>query len=249
RIEKDFPKTRAASRAKRLRLQIEMPRLSMNIKTAMPPGSDAISINTRNLKKIYFRLYSIDPDKLRQSTRRFRGWSTILNYLNDEWLKKELGKQKLTISLTFKTGDKGDYKYINNKVDELDLKPGVYIVLVSGDKSFKIGSSLMAASFMNITELVLVGTCGFRCDVEDAYYKHIEDQGSSSIQSEGAHFYLFNAQSGDPVKQALISVFHTRNNKTTELTTDHDGTKNLLFPVKVRPCSRTWFSVDPLARS
>ncbi|MBN1383458.1 MAG: hypothetical protein JW983_01075 [Elusimicrobia bacterium] len=254
-IEKKFPKTLAGEYAKKLRVEIEIPRLVMNVKTALPPGDKAITVTTRNLKEVHFRAYEIDPEKMKKFKRTFSGWSYLLNYADDEWIKKELPKMKLVKAWTHNTGDKEDHKYISSAVTPPKLEPGIYFVLACADRFFKVNFSVMSASFMNITDLVLIGTTGFRDDVEKAYYDFIEKNGPFNINSEGIHFYTVDAKNGKPVSGADIYLYCYYSNKShnTELVTDLSGTAHQSLNVNVDPgeCpggSGNYYSIDPLAK-
>lgn len=252
KIEKDFSKTHSAARAVNLREGIELPSLSMTVQTVLPPGREAITVNTRNLKEVNFRFYKIDPESFKKSKRKFNEWSDLLNRPNMEWVKTELPKMKLASAWTYNTGDKGGYKYLSSAVTPPEMEPGIYCVLACDDRFFKPNLSLISVSFMNITDLVLVGTAGFRTDAEKAYYDFIEKAGPQQIDSEGFHFYALNGTDGKPVPGADINLYYqpsdTNENKTADLKTDPLGIAHLFLKVNVSPGVYNGYRIDPLAK-
>ncbi|UCC96163.1 MAG: hypothetical protein JSW40_05300, partial [Candidatus Omnitrophota bacterium] len=65
KIEKNFSGTHVRRIAKILRSGIEMPTLSLQAKTVMPPANEAFTITTKNLKKVYFHIYQVNPQQLK----------------------------------------------------------------------------------------------------------------------------------------------------------------------------------------
>lgn len=269
KIEANFPGTHASRHAKILRSRIQTPELNLQAKTVMPPASEAFTVTSKNLKKVYFRVYDIDPEKLRdeltryhikeygRSNRGFEGWSNLLN-LNwsrqrwgQKWLKSYLSNKKPCEAWNIDTGDKGDFASITETVSPPELGAGVYLVAASGDKSFKIGSSLLSVCFLNVTDFVLIGTAGFTTEAEDTYYNHIEDDSSSEVNDEGFHFYTMSAQTGKPVEGVDIDLhtYSSRQNmrKSFNLKTAGNGLAALSLPIDVSPGTHNNYNVDPLA--
>ncbi|MCM8800467.1 MAG: hypothetical protein NC912_00410 [Candidatus Omnitrophica bacterium] len=72
KIERDFPGTHGSRYAEALRLKIQIPQLSLKAKTVMPPANDAFTITTKNLKSVYFRIYQVTPEELKDEFISFR---------------------------------------------------------------------------------------------------------------------------------------------------------------------------------
>ncbi len=269
KVEKDFPNTHGSRHAKTLRSQIQMPSLSLQAKTVMPPANESLTIITKNLKKVYFRLYKIDPQKIKdeltnyrgkeygRSYNRFEGWSNIFNLgwsyqdWGQKWLKSYLSGKTPHKAWDVETGDKGNYTSINETITPPELDTGIYLTVVSNDKSFKIGSSLLSACFLNVTDFVLIGTAGFTTKTEDAYYKFIESDGADKVDDEGFHFYTMNAETGKPLSGAKLDIYsyssRRSESKTLNLGTGKDGDASLSLPVTVSPGTHNNYSIDPLA--
>ena len=271
RIEKSFPGTHASRHAQALRSRIQMPTLSLHAKSVMPPATDAFTLTTKNLGKIHFRIYHVDPQELKnefisyrakeygRSYNRFDGWSSVFN-LNwsyqdwgKKWLRSYLSGKASYKSWNTETGDKGDYASITKTVSPPELDTGIYLVLASGDRSFKIGSSLLSTCFLNVTDFVLIGTAGFTTRAEEAYYDFIENSGTGKINDEGFRFYTVNAETGKPVDGADLDV-HTylsrqSRRESFDLRTDENGFASLYLPVSISPRAHNNYNVDPLARS
>lgn len=270
-IEKKFSGTRGARRAQFLRSQIEMPVLSLQVKTVLPPGKDALSLATKNIKKVYFRLYNINADAVkkeledyrarqyRQSYDYFEGWSGIFN-LNwsyqdwgKNWLKSYLSQKNPDQQWSVDTGDKGDYAHITQTMSPPELEKGIYLVLACGDSSFSIGSSMLSVCFLNITDFVLVGTAGFTPKTRQAYYDYVAGFAEANIEDSGFHFYALDALEGKPIDAAQLDVAVYLSNKsrrkTFNLTTDNQGLASLSLPVNVIPYANNHYNADPLAKS
>ncbi len=270
KIEKSFSGTHASGRAKILRSRIQAPTLSLQVKTVMPPANEAFTITTKNLEKVYFRIYQVNPQQLKdefisyrakeygRSYDRFDGWSNVFN-LNwsyqdwgKKWLKSYLSGKAPYKAWNAKTGDKGDYTTVSKTVSPPELHTGIYLVLACGDKSFKMGSSLLSACFLNVTDFVLIGTSGFTTRVEDAYYDFIETGGADSINDEGFHFYTINAETGKPVDGAGLDVYTYSSRQPRrsffDIRTGENGLASLSLPVSVSPHARNHYNVDPLAK-
>jgi uncharacterized protein YfaS (alpha-2-macroglobulin family) len=270
KIERDFPNTHASRHAQTLRSRIQMPLLSLQVKTVMPPASKAITINTKNIKNVYFRLYHINPENLKNeyisyrkkeygsSYDRFDGWSYVfnLNWSHSDWgkswLKSYLSEKSPDKEWSIETDDKGNYEHLTKIVDPPPLEPGIYLVFAGQDRSFKIGTSLLSACFLNVTDLVLVGTSGFTTKAEAAYYDFIESEGPDTINDEGFRFYALNAKTGKLVDKANLDVFTNFSRRSKReffnLVTDKKGFASLSLPVRVSPRSNNNYYVDPLAR-
>ncbi|MBN2120638.1 MAG: hypothetical protein JW734_06255 [Candidatus Omnitrophica bacterium] len=270
KIERDFPGTHGSRHAEVLRSSIQMPQLSLKTKTVMPPANEAFTITTKNLKKVYFRIYQVDPQQLKNEFKSFRakeygssydhfdGWSNVFNlnwFYQDwgkKWLKSYLSGKAPYKEWNIKTGDKGDYASLTKTESPPKLEEGIYLVLASGDRSFKVGSFLVSACFLNVTDFVLVGTAGFTTKAEDAYYDFIETKGTDKINDESFHFYTINAETGKSVDGAELDVYtylsHQSKRELFNLKTDKKGLASLSLPVSVSPRAYNHYNVDPLAR-
>ena len=219
---------------------------------------------------MYFRLYRINPEDIKNkymgyrnkaygsSYDRFDGWSYVFAL---SWYHSDFGKNLLKSYLSgrspdkewsVKTEEKGNYEHLTKIVDPPPLETGIYLVFACQDKSFKIGSSLLSACFLNVTDLVLVGTAGFTTKAENAYYDFIETEGPGTINDEGFRFYAINAKTGKPVDKANLDVFTNFSRRSKRelfnLETDKKGLASFSLPVRVSPRTSNQYYVDPLAR-
>ena len=270
KIEKSFSGTHASRHAKTLRSRIQTPTLSLRARTIMPPAVEAFTITTKNLEKVYFRIYRTEPQELKDELTRYRaeeygrsydrfdGWSNVFN-LNwshrdwgKKWLKSYLSGRDPYKAWDMETGDEGNYTPISKTASPPELGAGIYLVLASGDGSFKIGNSLLSVCFLNVTDFVLIGTSGFTTKAQDAYYDFIENGGSEKINDEGFHFYTINAETGRPVEGAGVDIYtyssHQPRRGFSDIRTGENGLASLSLPVSISPRSSNHYSVDPLAR-
>ena len=257
RIEEEFSHTYASRKAESLRARIQMPTLNLQVKTVMPPAKEVFTVTTRNLEKIYFRVYKIDPYGLKNEDsffrKNFNGWSNLLNYPNRKWLKEHFLPEVSPYKEWKIAGNKKeDFNSFTQVVDPPALTAGIYLVLACGDKSFKVGSSLLQACFFNVTNLVLVGTPGFSTEAEDAYYRYMDDHGREEIVDEGFRFYALEAKTGKPADSANLDIYTYTSfrgeRRIFKLTTDKTGRAALSLPVRVAPDNYNYYHIDPLAK-
>jgi uncharacterized protein YfaS (alpha-2-macroglobulin family) len=255
RIERHFPGTHASRHAKTLRSRIQMPTLYVRAKTVLPPARGAFTITTRNLEYVHFRLYRIQPDRLKDkylsSNNGFRGWSSIFTSPRESWLKEYLPGKRPYKEWSAKIKDEIDYRGFSGTIDPPALETGIYLALASADRSFKMGTSLMSACFLNVTDLVLLGTGGFSIKANDAYYDFIDKEGSGTISDEGFRFYVLDAQTGKPVDRCELDVYTYLSQQSRReffyLTTDKEGSAKLSLPVAISPRASNHYYADPLA--
>ena len=255
RVERDFPGTHASRHAKTLRSQIQMPALYLRARTVLPPARGAFTITTRNLERVHFRLYPIEPDRLKDeyllSNNGFRGWSSTLSSPRESWLKEYLPGKRPYKEWSARIKDRIDYRGFSGTIDPPALETGIYLALASADKSFKMGTSLMSACFLNVTDLVLVGTGGFSTRANDAYYDFIDRGGPGTIDDSGFRFYVLNAKTGEPVERCELDVYTYLSQQSRReffyLTTDKEGSAELSLPVAISPRASSYFYIDPLA--
>ena len=271
-VEKDFPGTYAARRAEALRSGIQMPQLSFVTKAVMPPAKDALTLNTKNVKEVYFRVYRVSPEEIKKENADFQkkaygktyenpqGWSQLFS---QSFSYQDWGKKWIDLYLTQKqphekwiasTGDKGDFQYLSKILTPPDLEPGIYLVIACADKSFNIGSDLMSAGFLNVTDILLMGTAGFTSGTETAYFNYLDKNGSAEVKDEGYRFYVLSAKTGKPVDRADLNVFTYVSSQSTRptfnLKTNGEGYAGLTLPLNVAPhSSSNYYQADPLAQS
>jgi uncharacterized protein YfaS (alpha-2-macroglobulin family) len=271
-LEKNFPNTYGSENAETLRLDIQMPKLSIQAKTVTPPASEAFTITTKNLKTVFFRVYQVTPQTLKDELNKiqakkygssyyesFSSWSNIFNLswsYNDwgkEWLKSYLTSRTPYKEWKVQTKDEGNYAEISETESPPQLEEGIYLVLAAGDDSFKIGTSIISACFLNVTDIVLIGTAGFTDKVEEAYYDFIETGIADKINGEGFHFYALNAKTGKPVEDVDLNIYaylsQPSKSECFNLKTDKEGIASLCLPVDVSPRSYNYFYANPLAKS
>ncbi|MBN3039519.1 MAG: hypothetical protein JW867_00150 [Candidatus Omnitrophica bacterium] len=260
RIEKEFSNSFFAKKAKSLRLNIELPHLQLSVKNSLPPAKDSFTLTTKNLKKVHFRLYRLEPygykNKLNDfNNSNFRGWSEVFasRSSDPDWLKKYTSENKSDYRWSSDTGDNGGHEFITKTISPPKLGPGIYLVLASADESFSIGKSMMQTCILNVSDLILIGTSGLTLKTQDSYYDFIENSGPATIQDYGMRLYTLDAKSGRPLSNTSLNIIEARNYKTNRelsgLSTDKQGILDLSIPVDINPNSyNNNFYFDPLAQ-
>ncbi|MBW2263496.1 MAG: hypothetical protein JRG91_16155, partial [Deltaproteobacteria bacterium] len=265
KVEDRYSKTYSSYASKVLRMNILEPYLNIEARTSLPPAKGFLKTETRNLDKVHFRAYAIDPDlhrtEIEEYSYYFSGWSGLFSYADRKWFEEKLLKRKPVESWSVETGDKGDHKYVNLEADAPELGKGVYMLLASESSSFNLGKVLVSYCFLNVTELVLVGTPGVTTDTRDGYYKHIDGKAGPELKDDVYRFYTLDARTGAPVDSAEIDVWATLNGEKLEfdLTSNAEGIAALEMKVGVEPAPASvdyyqrsnyynHYGADPLAR-
>jgi len=246
KVEDLAPYSRPGLMCSQLRAQIELPQLELTAKFAPPPGKGILSVNVRNLPKLYFRAYRTTPEKLAAlGARSGSGWD-MLRYLQSETVGKFLSAGA-DLSWDAKMEYPGPYQYAAREITGPDLEKGLYVIVASGDPSFESGSSLMRAVTVNITDVFLLGTSGVTGDPEDFLFDPA--QPSRQATADVFNFYAVNALTGEPVGDAVIDAFYNRNWNSwssKSLRTGADGIAafpaqlNITYPVNEN------LTIDPL---
>ena len=243
------PDSKAGMMCEQLRARIEMPQLELTAKFAPPPGNGIVTVNARNLAKLYFRAYRTDPDNLASfGTRPGTGWDR-LRYLENKIVDQFLLKPG-DLAWEAKMEYPGLYQYAVREITGPELKKGLYVVVVSGDPSFASGSALMRAVIVNITDIFLLGTSGVTGDPEDFLY----DPARPARQAGADVFSLYavNALTGLPVGDAVIDTFYNRNWNNWDrktLRTGADGLAVFSALLRVSYASNESLVIDPLLTS
>lgn len=242
KVEDRYGSTYASYQAKVLRSGIQEPALYLEATHVLPPGRDALEVTARNLETIHFRAYHVEPDTLRAEVEThsygFYGWSGLLGSPHTEWIEKTvLKKKKPSVKWSVETGDKGDYKPIDLKIESPDLKRGIYLVLASGDDSFKVGDVQVSACFLNVSEIVIVGTPGVTDATREAYFENLDAGGSRTLKDDVFRFYTLDARTGEAVAGVDIDVWASNNytNLEVDLESGADGISPMVLDVNVEP--------------
>ena len=243
------PGSRPGMMCSQLRAQIEMPQLALTAKFAPPPGRGIISVNARNLPKLYFRAYRTDPDMLTAlGARSGTGWDR-LRYLDSKTVEQFLFRPS-DLSWEAKMEYPGPYRYAGREISGPDLKKGLYVIVVSGDPSFASGSSLLRAVTVNITDIFLLGTSGVSGDPEGFLYDPA--QPARRTEADIFNLYAVNALTGLPVGDAIIDTFYNRSWNNWErkaLRTGADGAAAFPALLSVSYPSNEQLVIDPLLSS
>ncbi|MEE8424327.1 MAG: alpha-2-macroglobulin family protein, partial [Elusimicrobiota bacterium] len=257
-VHAKWPDTLGGEKCEKLLAQIKRPSLGLVAQVVPPPGLEALTLTSRNLKKIHLRLYKTSPEDLIEAGRRLSGrsfnddrwtWSRALNHPSQKLIEHFIWSRRPQRSWTVPVKSKSVYDHATTKADLPDAGPGVYLVVASGDAAFEPGASLLFGSIVNVTEIILVGTTGVEGFDRDLIFRPAAPHASRTLP--GFHFYLLNGRSGKPVRNAPISLKYSHGYgrwSDADLTTDAWGRAQ--WPVMLRLQLRTHnsYRADPLAR-
>ncbi len=260
-IERTFPGTFSSKTARARRQQIELQVFHMRVLAAQSDRPQTFFLSTNNIKKIYFRAYQIDPQVLyRQEAserKNVRGWSSLLNNPENEWVKKYVTQKSYCKTWVFDIPKYENYKAIHSEVAlPPDLPLGVFLILASPNRNFSIGSEFVWAGFLNITDFALLISQGQTTKARTAYYQYLSKKNTQDEKIDDAvfRFYALNLQTGEPIEKAeitslLCDLNHSGSvEKTADSQADSRGFASLSVPVAVFPEADTRYSLDPLAR-
>ncbi|TBR24044.1 hypothetical protein EPO15_04785 [bacterium] len=244
-----FPGTYGADRCARLAAQIRLPELSLSARVVPPPGRGALTVYTRNVPKLHFRLYPVTPEEVRASfPRGERGpWSNVLNAPSDALLRQYVARPPAR-SWSVDPAPTRKHVSVSTTADLPDASPGLYLAVVSGDAAFAPGTSLLSASLVNVTGLVLFGNAG----LEGLDRDFSERPGDAQAVKTAPAFRvtLLDGASGRPVKGARLDVSRARdwNWRSETAVTDELGRAQLSETVSLRQGVYTSAQADFLAR-
>jgi uncharacterized protein YfaS (alpha-2-macroglobulin family) len=170
-------------------------------------GKRALHVTTRNLGRIFFKLYRVDPT--RDVGNDF--WSGAFNSPGYDRAETWLRGQKPIAEWHVDTGDKGDHRPIEHDIDVATPGVGLYLAVAAADAGFLPRHSLMRATFVNVTDLSIARAEG----------------------DEGLRLYAFDAERKEPVAGVafrMLSAHDWRNKATDEVKTGADGVARWPFP-------------------
>lgn len=252
RIEKEFPQTKIKPKAEKLRQQIEIPSLTLQPKPEAKPGANEYSVVTKNIKEVHYRLYPFDPSRVKElgdPQSGYRGFTGLFqSWPYPTWMKKVAESESPLQAWDEHTKDTGAYENLTQDIKLPTLDNGLYLVLASADQDFKFGSSLLSATVINVTDLILTATTGVTDSTLTAYHNFVENQGPDKVEDEASRWYVINAKTGEAVYNAAVDVLNFYDNdKLTNLKTDFEGIASLRLPISLSQYSGNGFSFDALA--
>lgn len=206
-----FPDTPGGNRCANIVSQIEHPSSTLSVERVWNKPLPEVSVQYRNLTKVYFRVYSYNWNDLRK--KNF--WN--LDYLNDDKELKRLIAEKPIREWEEDLPETADFHQREEAIAVPDdLEPGFYFIISSHDKEFtKWNENTVCASGFWVSDLALVMR--------------------SSWQSPTMSGFVLEANSGEPIEGAKVSGWRLeRNNRAVPIKavrTDENG----LFDLAIQP--------------
>ncbi|TPW21132.1 MAG: Large extracellular alpha-helical protein, partial [Elusimicrobia bacterium] len=244
-----FPGTYGAERCARLAAQIRLPELSLTAKVVPPPGRGALSVYSRNVARLHFRLYPTTPEEVRAFfPQGDRGpWSNVLNAPSDA-MARQFVRRPAARSWTLDPAPPRAHAQTSTVADLPDAGPGLYLALVSGDAAFEPGASLLSAALVNVTDLILFGNAGLEGLDRDFAERPGDPQ--STKTAPAFRVTLLDGRSGRPVKGARLDASRARdwNWRAETAATDELGRAQFSETVSLRQGQYTSMQADVLAR-
>ncbi|OGX28006.1 MAG: hypothetical protein A2787_03520 [Omnitrophica WOR_2 bacterium RIFCSPHIGHO2_01_FULL_48_9] len=212
-------------------------------------------MTTKNIKDVYFRIYPFDPIRakgLNDPNSGYRGFSGVFqSYPYPAWIKSIVATDPPLKAWEQDTHDTSNYENKSNDLKLSNLNKGLYLLLASADKDFKFGSSLMKATVVNVTDLILMATTGVTDGTRTAYYDFIEDNTTTQTREEEiSRLYVADANSGQAVPDVTVDVVKFNNYNSEDmvsLKTDDHGLALMRMPINLWPSNGNYLQFDPLA--
>lgn len=173
----------------------------------------AINLKTRNLKKLYFRLY--DSNNNYDMSKLFSDYkSQSLAHLDKDKIKQWLS-EKLIYESAIEIKETVKHQYVNNKIILPKKDSGRYVLIVSDKTNFDFEESFIAGTNVWISDLVMLMQTGIEYNSE----KSIAVKEIMNLPSY--HFYYFNAITGKLEKN--VNLVSSLNYKDSEELKNQDG--------------------------
>jgi len=145
KAEKDFKNTLGDAECIKLRLEIERKYLRVNSEKVNIPGENIlVSVEYKNINKVYFRLLKISQDQY----EKFKKQS-----FSQENYKYVLNNLKTIKQWSVNLPDDGDYRNHSTETDISPLKKGIYILLTSANENFDYDNNIVAIQYLHISNL------------------------------------------------------------------------------------------------
>jgi len=258
RIISEYPGNYFAISCQKLLEQIKSPKLSMSITHSLAPGKDSIHINSRNLKKVNFRLYKVDPYEVKEyrlkkeKYRNYIEWSYVLSSPEKNYFLEKILSKRPFKEFSRETGDKDDYKYVQNAFSPPELKNGLYIIAVS-DEDFTAEKDIIRYAFLNISDVFLVSSAGFTDKTRDAFNSYLDNERNlRKISDEVIRLYVLDAKTGEPIKDFTVDSYINSHNNGVYM--EKNTVKDELYKgytldsINIHPYYNSHLYVNPLVK-
>ncbi|MDF9826355.1 uncharacterized protein YfaS (alpha-2-macroglobulin family) [Ereboglobus sp. PH5-10] len=175
---------------------------SITTESTWPISDDAtapfISVQYRNLKKVYFRAYEVDQNALIKSQNSI--------FMSANW--DQFKDRKIAKSWNANLPATPDYRYRDEKLPApRDLKPGLYLIAASPDKNFSEEKNVITTATVWVSDLAIIHNG----------YNRLDGNVSG---------FVVNAITGDPVPAATVSAAFDGENENYHVektTANEDG--------------------------
>ncbi|MBI4422112.1 MAG: hypothetical protein HY554_00200, partial [Elusimicrobia bacterium] len=141
-----WPGTR---RCKRLRAELELPRLELRGRFAPPLGAGLIGLKTRNLDRVYLRLYAVSEAELRRLwARRGRAEATDWSHLRsiDQESLASLLEGRPLHRWSVERKPKEPHRWVEGPADPPALAEGLYVAAACSNESCSPAGALVAGA-------------------------------------------------------------------------------------------------------
>jgi len=237
--------------------QIKRPQLSMSVKNSLEPGTDSIDITSRNLKKVNFRLYKVDPYEIKRyrlGKDKYRSdieWSSVLSSPYKDYFIDELLTRRDFVEFSRNTGDKGDYKYYQNTFSPPEIKNGLYVIALS-DEDFTPEKDIIRFSFLNISDVFIVSSSGFTDRTRVAFNDYLDNNRTKNITDEVIRLYALDARTGERLENYTVDSFINKMNRDSyneKIDVKSQPYKGYdLNDINISPFHNSYLYVNPLVK-
>ncbi|MBI5624320.1 MAG: hypothetical protein HY924_11120 [Elusimicrobia bacterium] len=235
-----------AKAAAKLRAELELPSLRLTATPGPPPAQGSLSVESRNLDRVFLRLYRTTPAGLRSmGTRWDQAWSALRSP-SEETVASFLSRSP-DHAWSVPVASTSPFILTTTTADPPSLGSGLYLALAGSDAAFKPKSTMLSAAILNVTELLLVVTEG----PQGPERSFIPDpaKASAAVTTAGFHLYAFDGRTGEP-RPSRVSGFRQTGWsgwKAEDLRLDDSGRGHALVSLGLSDHQSDHYSFDPLA--
>lgn len=229
--------------------EIRQPYLAIyNTKTPVNPQKTVLEVNSRNIEKIYIRIYKTNFETLKNfsenNTKRAQHSWKFIQELDQKFTESVLKTAPLRSFTAAVSYDK-PYGFKKSSLSLPALETGFYVVALSSDERFDIKTSVVRASLINATDLALFATAAIQD--EPSKYVYTLQAPKRSFTPEVFHFYTLNLKTGETEGGVHLDIFKHWNGEKEKAATLDNGQVSLARKILVDQSTNNSYFVNALA--
>ena len=203
-----------------LAAQIRQPQLSVKPAAAsQDPAHTELQVSARNAEKVWMKLYEISAEDLKEWNQANNHYSwDYLTYISSDKIPQLVKRQPLTIQEKNISYEK-PHAYAEQTFTLPPLtKRGFYAAVFSTEPQFTGQQTALQATVLNATDLAMFVTTGIEDNPAGYHTTQLK-----TVTPKIFRIYTLDFKTGQPVSNADITYFTTRNTAPSTGRTDANG--------------------------